>query len=435
MLLISVILITFSVFAQIVDKARLDAYFDALEKNDKFMGSIAISQKGQLVYTRSVGFADLEQGIKANEHSKYRIGSISKTFTTVLVFKAVEEGKLNLDQAIDIYFPSITNAKKITISHLLYHRSGIHNFTNDKSYLKWNKDPKTEQEIVEIISKAGSDFEPDTKTVYSNSNFVLLSYILERAYNKPYSQLLEEKIIKPTGLKDTYYGGKINTQYNECYSYRFKDGWKIESETDLSIPMGAGGIVSTPADLTTFSEALFNGGLVSPEHLAQMKTIKDHLGMGLFRIPFFDKMGFGHGGNIDGFNSLFVCYPDDDISFAYTANGLNYVGNNITIAALSAIYRKPFEIPEFKTFHVSPEDLDKYPGNYSSTQLPLKITITKKDGSLIAQATGQPAFPLEATDKNQFKFEQAGIVMEFNPVDQTMILKQGGGEYLYKKDE
>jgi CubicO group peptidase (beta-lactamase class C family) len=108
----------------------------------------------------------------------------------VLVFKAIEENKLDLNQTIDKFFPEIDNADKITITHLLYHRSGIHNFT-DGNWSDWNTRPKTEQEMIEIISKGGSDFEPDSKASYSNSNFVLLTFILEKIYQNTYSNIIE----------------------------------------------------------------------------------------------------------------------------------------------------------------------------------------------------------------------------------------------------
>ena len=428
-------LISFSGLSQEVDKVKLDAYFDALANNNRFMGSVAVSLNNELIYTKSVGFADIEQGVKANENSKYRIGSISKTFTTVLIFRAIEDNKLILNQTIDIFFPAIGNASKITIEHLLYHRSGIQSFTDDASYLSWNTQPKTEQEMIEIISKAGSDFEPDTNIKYSNAGFVLLTYILEKIYQKPYYEILEEKIIKPLGLKNTYYGKKINTKDNECNSYKYEEGWKIEPETDMSIPLGAGGIVSTPVDLTIFGEALFKGKLVSINSLNLMKTIKDGIGMGLFQMPFYDKTGFGHGGGIDGFRSMFAYLPDSNISFVYTSNGLNYNGNDISIAVLSAVFDKPFDIPDFKTYHITDEELDKYLGVYSSEQLPLKMTVTKDNGKLFVQGTGQPALPLEAIGKDKFEFVQAGAVIEFNPTDKTMVLKQGGGVFNFARED
>lgn len=421
-------------FAQDFDKSKLESYFDILDANNKFMGSIAVSRNGEIVYTRAIGYRDVQNKIRADVNSKYRIGSISKTFTTVLVFKAVEEGKLSIDQSIDKYFPSIKNAEKITIRHLLYHRSGIHSFTNEKDYLSWNTNPKTEKEMVEIITSGGSDFEPDSKAEYSNSNFVLLTFILERSFNKPYGQLLNDYITKPLSLNSTYLGGKINLLNNECFSYSVGDGWKMESETDISIPLGAGGIVSTPSDLVIFADALFTHKLLKKESIEMMMTVKDRFGMGLFQIPFYDKIGYGHTGGIDGFSSVFSHFSDGNISYALTSNGTNFNNNDISIAVLSAVFDKPYSIPEFKTFEVSSEDLDKYLGVYSSVQLPLKITISKENSTLIAQATGQSAFPLEPTELNKFKFDMAGIVLEFNPDENSMILYQGGAKFEFVKE-
>ena len=421
-------------FSQNFDKTKLDNYFNAIEQNNKFMGSVAVSKNGEIIFTKSTGFADVENNVKATEKTKYRIGSISKSFTAVLTLKAVEEKKIDLNQTIDKWFPSITNAKEITVKHLLSHRSGIHNFTDDKDYLTWNTQPKTETKLIEIIQKGGSDFKPDSKAEYSNSNFVLLSYILEKIFAKSYSDLLQEFIVKPIGLTNTYVFGKINPNNNECKSYSFSGTWKLETETDFTIPLGAGAITSTPSDLTKFADALFGGKLLKTESLEIMKTVEDGYGIGLFQIPFYKNIGYGHTGGIDGFSSVYSHFADDKISYALISNGTNINNNDISIAVLSAVYDKPYEIPVFTTYILTSEDLDKYLGVYASKQIPLKITITKDRNTLIAQGTGQPAFTLEATDKDKFKFDQAGAKFEFNPTDKTMILFQGGGQIKFTKE-
>lgn len=421
-------------YTQKMDTQKLDLYFKSLEESGKFMGSVAISENGKIIYTKSLGFSDVEAKTKANEDSKYRIGSISKTFTTVMVLKAVEEKKLDLNQTIGKFFPTIRNADKITIKQLLGHRSGIHNFTDDESYLSWLAEAKTEQEMVEIITQGGSDFTPGTKAAYSNSNFVLLSFILEKTFNKSYSEILKKLIADPVGLTNTYLGGKINTKNNEVKSYRFSGSWQPETETDISIPLGAGGIVSTPKDLVKFSDALFGGKLLKKESLELMKTLKDGYGLGLFMTPFFEKVGYGHTGGIDGFSSEFIHFENKNVSFALISNGSNYSNSAIMIAMYSAYFNKPYDIPVFTSYEVSPEDLDRYIGVYSSSDLPVKITVLKDGKILTAQATGQAAFPLEASAKDKFVFDQAGIVMEFNLSEKTMILKQGGGVFSFKKD-
>lgn len=420
--------------AQTSHTSKLDAYLDALESNDKFMGSIAVSKAGVPYYSRSIGYEEIATQRKADSNSIYRIGSISKTFTTVLVMKAVEGRKLDLDQTIHSFFPAITNSDKITLRHLLQHRSGIPNFTEDAAYLTWHTEAKSEQEMVSMIKKLGSDFLPGTTAAYSNSNFVLLTYILEKTYQRSYAELLKEQILKPLGLTNTFYSGVLDPIKKECTSYRKEGSWKLEAATDPSIPLGAGAIVATASDLVVFSTALFGGKLVSKKSLEWMQTVQDGYGMGIFPMPFYEERGWGHTGGIDGFSSVFAFFPEGDVSFAITSNGLDMNMNDLSIAVLSSVYNKPFEVPTFSRLTLRSEELDPYLGVYSSNQIPLKIAITMKEGVLIAQATGQASFPLEATSKDVFQFEQAGIVMVFNPSENKLLLKQGGAQFSFSKE-
>lgn len=431
-----VTLATTTCISQTFNKQRLDSLFQVLEKKEKFMGSIAISKNGTILYSNAIGYADLETSKKATTATKYRIGSISKIFTAALILKSIEENKLTFNQTIDKYFPQIENAKKITIENLLNHRSGIYNFTNDLTYLKYNTLPKSQKEMIEIIAKGKSDFEPNSKADYSNSNYVLLSYILEKIYKKDYSLILNEKIIKPLGLKNTYYGGKTNLTNNESYSYSFKNKWIKETETDMSIPMGAGAMVSNPTDLTIFIEQLFAGKIISQKSLTTMKMMKEKYGMGIFEFPYFDKNSYGHTGGIDGFQSVVSYFPEDKLSVSLTSNGILYANNNVLLCALSCYFDKPFKIPTFEKVEVevSSEILDLYTGQYKSSQIPLKISITRNENKLFAQATGQSAFPLEASTSNSFKFEQAGIILVFDSIKNEMTLKQGGKEFLFTKE-
>lgn len=428
------LLITFIGSSQDINSKKLDEYLLNLESNNKFMGSIALLKDGEVIYTKQVGYSDIETRKKPDKNTKYRIGSISKTFTATMVFKAIEDNKLSLNLTLDDFFPSIINANKITINNLLNHRSGIHNFTNDESYLKYNTQYKSKNEMVDIITKAGSDFEPNTKVEYSNSNYVLLSYILETVYKKPYPELLTEIIVKPLNLKNTTYGNKINLDKNECNSYHYLGEWTKQTETDLSIPLGAGGIIATPSDLVLFSESLFNFKIISEVSVNKMKLTQDGYGMGLFPMPFYNKKSFGHTGGIDGFSSLFGYFSNEKCAFALTSNGSNYQNNNIAIAALSCLFNKPYDIPSFKTLELTTEELNKYLGVYSSDEFPLKITISKSENILLAQATGQSEFSLDASEKNIFKYDAAGIILEFNPVQNQMTLKQGGGKFILNKE-
>jgi D-alanyl-D-alanine carboxypeptidase len=441
-ILITTLLIGLSfrtVFSQSFNKPKLDSLMNVLAEKNKAMGSLTLSKNGTVVYSRAIGYSYISgnEKLPATDQTKYRVGSISKMFTATMIFQLIEDRKLTLTTTVDKYFPQLPNANKITISNLLNHRSGLHNFTADPEYLNWMTQSKTQDDMLAVISKSPVEFQPNEKLSYSNSNYVVLGYIIEKVSNRSYSKYLSKRITSKIGLSNTYVGTRTDTKKNESFSYRLSTGWEQAPETDMSIPGGAGAIVSTPADLTKFIEALFSLKLVSNSSLSQMKTITDGYGMGMFQIPFYAKTAYGHNGGIDGFASILEYFPEDSLAVAYCTNGQVYPMNDILIGVLSIYFNKPYSIPTFipPSISLRTEDLDKYLGVYSSTQIPLKITITKNNTTLIAQATGQSSIPLEATEKDKFTFDPAGINMEFNPDKNEMTLKQRGETVLFTKEK
>lgn len=303
----------------------------------------------------------------------------------------------------------------------------------DANFSLWGTKPISRTELVKKIEKGGTVFIPDSDTQYSNSNYALLSFILEDIYNKSFAEILQAGILTPLNLVDTSFGKPKTKSSSRSYTYVKK--WTSILESDPSALMGAGGIESTANDLNEFFYALFAGELVSKNSLEQMKKAKNGVGKGLFIIPFMQKIGYGHTGGIDGFRAVSVFFPEDKIAYSLTSNASNYVINDISIVALQAANNIPFEIPNFNLIDdVTSEDLDKYLGVYASKQLPIKLTITKQGNVLIGQGTGQAAFKMTPKEKHSFMFAAAGIILEFEPEKGTMILKQGGGSYLMTKE-
>ena len=137
-----------------------------------------------------------------------------------------------------------------------------------------------------------------------------------------------------------------------------------ETEIDLSIPGGAGAIISTPSDLTKFIQALFD----LKSDFAGERRSDDENKMGMSDLPLGDKTFYGHGGAMDGFRSLLVYLPEEKLAVAYTSNGMVYPAKDILRGVLEIYWNKPFEIPTFETVTVSPEVLDKYVGVYSTPE-------------------------------------------------------------------
>ena len=165
-----------------------------------------------------------------------------------------------------------------------------------------------------------------------------------------------------------------------------------------------------------------------------MKNIENGYGLGLFRSSFNDKWRFGHTGGIDGFHSVTTFLPEENLAISITSNGLNYKNNDILLAVLSAFHGQKFDLPNFNKVELTVKDLEKFIGTYSSNEIPPKIMISKEGLTLLAQATGQSAFPLEPISNDTFVFEKAGVELEFKSNTEEMILKQGGKEFLFSKE-
>lgn len=208
---------------EVTAQSRLDDYMDHLFSNRKFMGSVAVSFRDSIIYARSEGYPDADRGVLLNSESRMRIGSITKTYTAVLVLKAVEEGRLKLTDSLSVWYPQWPNAGQITLEMLLKHRSSIFNFTEIPGGTAWEEQPHTQEEFIVYASAYGSNFPPGTDYEYSNTNYALLGFILEKVYRLDFNALLQEKIARPLGLKNTSYTVEKDTSGREAFSYNIQD--------------------------------------------------------------------------------------------------------------------------------------------------------------------------------------------------------------------
>ena len=417
---------------QTVEK-KLDAYFNALDGH--FMGSIVVQQDGKTIYQRSMGWADLENQIPATAETQYRIGSVSKTFTAVLVMKAAAEGRLSLSDSIAKYFPDakIPNAEQSTIDQLLQHRSGLVDITNDKpyEYYTYFTTPQTRQQILERVAAAGTNFQPDSEYRYCNTGYNLLGYILEDVWGKPYAEIINDQIVSLLDLRHTRYSEAIDPQRGDARSYTLLDSWQVQPETDASVAIGAGALASTPADLARFGEALV-GDVFGDNIFEQMKQVRDAYGRGLVQFTYGDHIGYGHAGLIDGFSSKLVVF--DNVTIAYCSNGTDYDTNLIIPAVLDALNGKTIEIPDFDRFvQLTSEQLASYAGTYKCDALSMEVTVSVAGSRLSVQAIGQQSFPLDAVSADQFENAIVGVAITFAPDRKTVILKQAGQEFEFAR--
>ena len=422
-------------YAQTLDKAKLDQFFDRLTEKNRAMGSLVIAKDGKVLYTRAIGYSQINGAEKKplTAANRFRIASITKTFTAVMILQLVEEGKLKLTDTLDKFFPQVPNARKITILQILSHRSGIPNIRRDQATWKPGA-PVTKDEMLALIVKGTPEFEPDTKSSYSNSGYFLLGLILEKLTGKSYDQALEERINSRIGLKNTYIAtGRIDVNKGEALTYINTGGdWKQGFETDPSIGFQ---LVSTPGDMAKFIQSLFDLKLISQNSLNQMKTIRDDEGLGIVTFTFAGKTFYGNTGGGDNYGSWLAYQPEEKLVVAYTTNAKVHPVKDIVSGAIDIYYGRPFEIPAFETIAVSPEVLDKYVGVYSNPDAPRKWTVTRDGGTLFVQPGSEGAAALEATAQDKFQLFGGRVVFEFEASKNQLILKRGGRSIVFTKEK
>lgn len=388
---------------------KLGQYLDMVSEHQKAMGTVLIFEKGETKFIKNYGFKKLPKT------PIYRIGSISKTYTAVIIARLVEEGLLKYEDKVAKFYPTIPNAKKITIEQLLQHRSGLVNFTSRKDYMSYAEKPSTESQHIIRAIKNGTNFKPDKKYAYSNTGYVFLSLIAQKVSNKSFSELLEEYIAQPLNLKSTYLYDAKRPRADEVISYEKGEKWTPSTNTHQTVPLGAGAIASNAQEVAQFFHALFNGKLVSKKALERMRNMKDGYGHALINLPYDKKIGLGHTGGIDGFRSIAAYFPDSDLVFVQLSNASAMEMNNVSIAMLASFYGDYFDLPEFKVSKVlEPAILNKYVGTFKADDFPLDIRIFVKNNALYAQADGQSPFPLEAYSEIEFAFPPAKIKIVFN---------------------
>jgi CubicO group peptidase (beta-lactamase class C family) len=422
----------FKGYAQCPNANKLDSFFSAIAAANKGMGSIAITKNGEVLYCHSTGYKLLNTGrtANANVETKYRIGSITKMFTAVIIFQLIEEGKLDLKSTLLSYFPGIPNAQLITIEDLLRHRTGLHNF----SAQKFGKAPKTHEEMLAIIQSGATRSLPGLKFDYNNTNYLLLGYIIEKISGESYETIVNDRIFSKINLKDIYCGHKTSLENDECYSYRFKKRWKQCPVTDMSIPGASGNIVSTPAALTRFMDALFSGKLTSFTSLNQMETMYDGYGMGMMKFPYETKEAFGHTGSIDEFVSIAAYFIDDSVSIAYCSNGHLYPVQNIITRAMDIYFGKAPAISEMKFTISKTKHLKRYVGVYNNKMFPFEIIVKKTQRGLEVGGMGFTSLPLEHISKNKFRLIAANLDMEFDTDRKGLkVFTTAGSYYLSRK--
>jgi CubicO group peptidase (beta-lactamase class C family) len=301
---------------------KIDALLAAYNQQRFFNGSALVAEDGQVILRKGYGMANMEWQIPNGPDTKFRLGSITKQFTSMVIMQLVGEGKIKLDDKITTYLTDYRKdtGDKVTVRHLLSHTSGIPSYTSIPRFLQdQSRDPYKVADFVKKYASGDLAFQPGSKFEYDNSGYFLLGAIIEKVTGMTYEKALQQRVFDPLGMKETGYDHAATVLPKRAAGYVLTpDGYENAAYLDMSIPFAAGSLYSTVDDLYKWDRALYNDKLLSAELKTTMFTpVLSNYAFGWSRmIMTLDPEGktrvstISHNGGINGFSTVEIRIPD-----------------------------------------------------------------------------------------------------------------------------
>lgn len=338
---------------------ELDSFIKTYVDYEQFNGAILVAHQGEVIYKNAFGLANMEWNIPNKTNTKFRLASVSKQFTAMLIMQLVSENKLDLHKPIITYLPDYPKpqAEQITIHHLLTHSSGIPNYTSFPSYRKSMRNATNPSELLERFADSTLKFTPGERFNYSNSGYVLLGHIIEKVTQKPFDKVLQERIFEPANMKNSgYVKGKALIK-DKANGYD-KSGSKYlnANPIDLSVSYSAGGIHSTVEDLFLWDKALYSELLLPKKYLDTMFYPHQPIGRNHYAYGWsVGEMSIGntqetvsvidHDGVINGFSSLIVRIPSSKSTIIILNNTGRAPINHMTRGITGILFDRSYNMP------------------------------------------------------------------------------------------
>ena len=302
---------------------------DVLAKTGVPSASLAIVKNGQIVYTKAYGDARIESKTPATPEMRYSIGSISKQFTATAILLLQEQGKLSLDDKVSKFVPNLTRANEVTIRQLLSHTSGYQDYWPQDYVMPMMLKPVTAEQILDGWARKPLDFDPGTKWQYSNTNYVIAGVIIEKASGMPMLQFLREKVFKPLEMNSVANIDQEKLGDTDPTGYlRYALGPLRPAPKEGKGWLFAAGELAMPArELARWDIAIMERELMKASSYSQFETevllkngIGTHYGLGVSINMEAGHRAISHGGEVSGFTSEHVVFPDDRVAVAVLTN-------------------------------------------------------------------------------------------------------------------
>lgn len=390
----------------------IDEFLTRYEKLNKFNGTVLVAQHGKILLSKGYGYSNFEKKISNDTSSIFQIYSITKTFTSTMIFKLIEQGKLSLDDRLSKFYPSFPNGDNITIEHLLTHTSGI----NDNSDV--TNAVETEEYRVSLFGKNKPNFAPGEGWAYCNGGYQLLGYIIGKITAMPYEKAIRENIFNPLGMSSSGFDFKNLSSLEKVNGYHIFTNDKKETAVlyDSTGPFSAGSIYSTVGDLYRYYKSFKSHQIINEaSQKIAFSPSKQNKGYGhgwqLNTTPFKSKV-ISHSGGAAGFRSNFAMVTEEDICIIILNNHENANTEFLTGRIIDILNNKSFE--SIKEAKLKTTDLEKLIGAFSIKEpMPMMVYTSILDGRLAINVSGQGKTIVIAKNENTFVQEEADAILEF----------------------
>jgi len=383
---------------------RVDEYLKPYLETGNFSGALLIAKDGKVILTKAYGKANYEHDVPNTPKTIFHIASVSKSFTAAATMMLVEKGMLSINEPLIKFIPDYPNGEKITIHHLLTHTSGIPNVNNFPEYSQNSRFPQTLQSLVSMFKERPLQFEPGAKYSYSNSNYNLLAYIIEKVSGESYGDFLKRHIFDPLDMKNTGHHGYAGTILkNSADGYSPVGVVDIEKAPylDWTNKTGNGSLYSTVEDLYKWDRALYTEKILNRNSLEMMFTKHaENVGYGWFihEHPYGREIYIN--GRSPGFTSYLGRFVDQNLCIIVLGNLYNSVTTPIGRDLAAMVLGMPYEIPKLKNIKLDSKKIEALVGTYQfgpDFYIPNgKITIVAKDGYLFTN--GDWLIPLSESE-------------------------------------
>jgi CubicO group peptidase (beta-lactamase class C family) len=358
-----------------------DSIADAIIKRGRVAAlSIGVTRGRDTLVMKGYGLADVENDLPATAQTVYRIGSVTKQFTSVAIMQLVEQGKLSLDDDVTKYVPNApTHGRRVLIRHLLNHTSGIPSYTDvGPSFGRVMRLDLSKDSLIATVKDDSLQFEPGSHFYYNNTGYFLLGMVIERVTGKPYGDHLRDALFAPNGLTSTVYCSVMPLIKRRARGYEGRPTGLVNADyISMDLPYAAGSLCSSVGDLVQWTRLLHSGKLVNATSFASMTTPAKltsgrpmQYGFGLFMDSLGTHRRVHHGGGINGFISELAYYPDDSLTVVVLSNTAPAPSEQVAENVARAAFGMPF-LPERPTppadLPIPPDEVARLSGNYKVT--------------------------------------------------------------------